>query len=356
MTDRLLMTPGPTAILPQVRERMVQPAPNPDMDPAFVDFYRDLLENLASIINTTNDVVILGGEAILGLEAAVGSVLRPEDDVLCISNGVYGTGFARFVEMYGGNPTVHSTAFDSPIDVEGVIEELETGSYTAATMVHCETPTGVLNDLAPILTACQQTETLSIVDAVSSVGGTAVDADTIDICIGGSHKCLSCPPGLTPMTVSDAAWERIRSTPQRSFYASLAPWDGHPKDGELLPYTHLVTNLQGMAAAVEIILNEGIKSVYDRHIRCAERCRSRVKELDLALFPEEIISSPTVTAIHLPGQARKLQRKILEKHNIVVATGIGDLTDDIIRIGHMGSNAQIENVDRAMDAVESVLV
>jgi aspartate aminotransferase-like enzyme len=218
MPDRVEMTPGPTIVPEAVRRRMAEPTPNPDMDPAFLPFYRELLERLATLFDTDHDVVVLGGEGILGLEASIASLIEPDDPVLCISNGLYGDGFADFVELYGGEPTLCGGPDDRPIDVDRVEEHLASETFVAATMVHCETPTGVLNDLEPVLERCADDGVLTILDAVSLVGGTSAPVDDTDACILGSQKCLSLPPGLTMPAASAAARFRAESLPQRSFH------------------------------------------------------------------------------------------------------------------------------------------
>ena len=114
------MTPGPTTVPPRVRDRLGEPMPNPDVEQSFADLYDDLCHKLQRVYDTDDDVVVMGGEGILGLEAAIASTVAPGDDVLCLSNGLYGDGFADFVESYGGEPTLVSAAYTDPIDVESV--------------------------------------------------------------------------------------------------------------------------------------------------------------------------------------------------------------------------------------------
>ncbi|MBZ6496345.1 pyridoxal-phosphate-dependent aminotransferase family protein [Natrinema longum] len=351
--DRLRMTPGPTEVPTAVRERMSEPTPNPDVEPEFFAFYRDLTDELGAIYGD-DDVVILGGEGILGLEAAIASLVEPGDRVLCIANGLYGEGFADFVEMYGGEAVVCATSWREPLDLERIESELETDSFDVATMVHCETPTGVLNDIEPVLERLEAHDVVTVVDAVSSLGGVPVPTDRIDVCLGASQKCFSAPPGLTVCSVSDRAWERIESVETESLYTDLEPWRD-AADGEWFPYTHLSSNLYGLEAAIDLLLDEGLESVYARHEEAATRCRARAAELGLALYPAESVASPTVTALEVPGRAQHLQETLADEHDIVLATGLGDLAEDVLRIGHMGHNARIDRVERTMDALEAAL-
>ncbi|MFB6131011.1 MAG: alanine--glyoxylate aminotransferase family protein [Salinigranum sp.] len=369
--DRLLMTPGPTALPPSVREAMSRQLRNPDVEPEFTDFYRTLLSKLGDAYGTDDDVLVLGGEGMLGLEAAVSSLVDPGDEVLCLANGLFGEGFADLVETHGGVPVVHRgdprNGFD-PAAVESLVDDRE---FVVATMVHCETPTGLLNDLDGVLDVLSDAGILSIVDAVSSLGGTPVPVDRIDVCLGASQKCFSSPPGLSTLSVSDAAWARVRATEQDSFYASLEPWreidlsagdalagEGATHAGEeavLLPYTHLVSNLYALDASLDLLLEAGPEAVYARHEAAAERCRERGRDLGLATFPDEGRCSPTVTAFEVDGDAAEIRRRAAAEEGVVLATGLGERADDVLRVGHMGYAADGERVERTMDALAAVL-
>jgi aspartate aminotransferase-like enzyme len=358
----MLMTPGPTAVPERVRTAMSQPIYNPDVEREFVEFYYSLIDDLGQVYGTDDDIVILGGEGILGLEASLASLLDGGEQVLCLSNGLFGEWFENFVELHGGEPVSCSSSYTDPLDVEGVKSQLETHDIEIATMVHCETPTGVLNDLDEVLSLCAEEGVITIVDAVSSLGGTPVPTDDIDICIGASQKCLSSPPGLTMLSVSDDAWDRVHDTEQTSFYTSLDPWEEltdkqeNEPEHEQFPYTHLVSNLYALDESVAMVLEEGLEQVYDRHTDAAALCREMGREIGLSPYPPTERCSPTVTAFGVEDQsAEAIQRELHGKHDITIATSLASLTDDIIRVGHMGANANQENVERTMESLESVL-
>jgi aspartate aminotransferase-like enzyme len=351
--DRLRMTPGPTEVPTAVRDRMSEPTPNPDVEPEFFEFYRSLTDKFEAIYGS-DDVVVLGGEGILGLEAAIASLVEPGDRVLCIANGLYGEGFADFVEMAGGEAVVCDAPWTDPLDLEAVDSHLAEESFDVATLVHCETPTGVLNDIGPVLDLLAAHDVISVVDAVSSLGGVPVPTDRIDVCLGASQKCFSAPPGLTVCSVSDRAWAKIESFETEGFYTDLEPWRDAAAD-EWFPYTHLTANLYGLETAIDLVLEEGLETVFERHEEAATRCRERAADLGLSVYPDDARSSPTVTALETDGTAGQLQGAMGDEHDIVLATGLGDLEDDVLRIGHMGHNARLDRVDRTMDALEAVL-
>ncbi|SDR04034.1 pyridoxal-phosphate-dependent aminotransferase family protein [Natronobacterium texcoconense] len=373
LQDRFRMTPGPTEVPDAVGERMTEPLPNPDVEPEFFEFYRDLTGKLAEVYyagrdetgapggqDSPSDVVVLGGEGILGLEAAIASLVEEGDRVLCLSNGRYGDGFADFVESYGGEAVTCDVPWRETLEVEVVKAALERAAddgqpFDVATMVHCETPTGTLNDLEPILDLLDEHDVVSVVDAVSSLGGTAVPTDRIDVCLGASQKCFSAPPGLTTCAISDRAWDRIEAVETPEFYLDLEPWR-MAADEEWFPYSHSTANLYGLDAALDLLLEEGMDSVFERHEEAARVCCEWAAELGLETYPDATEDcSPTVTALEIDGRAGELQDAMLAEHDIVLATGLGDLEDDVLRIGHMGHNARVDRVERTMDALADVL-
>ena len=353
----MLFTPGPTAVPADVREAMAQPQPNSAVQSEFADRYDRLCDNLQQVYDTDHDVIVPGGEGILGLEAAIASLVAPGDRVLCVSNGIYGNGFADFVADYDGEATLVSASYEEGYDldaIEATLADAEAADepFALATLVHCETPTGTLNDLSPVLDLLAEYDVLSVVDAVSSLGGTSVPTDRIDVCLGASQKCFSAPPGLTTAAVSDRAWAAMEQREPTSLYTNLLPW----RDvSEGFPYTHLDTNVAALDVAVQRVIDDGLGAVHDRHERAAERCRQRGREVGLDIYPDESRASPTVTAFSVPGEAERIQQRVEADHNIVLATSLGDFAEDILRVGHMGYNADIEKVDRVMDAIADVL-
>ena len=368
----MLMTPGPTAVPAAVRDAMSRELINPDVDPEFHRIYDRLTDRLATVYGVdqpadggdgqddgdaaTRDVVVPGGEGILGLEAAVASLVEPGTEVLCLSNGLYGDGFADFVESYGGEATVVGADYDAPLplaDLDAVLGD-DDHEFDLATMVHCETPTGTLNDLDPVLDLLKAAdgEILTVVDAVSSLGGVEVPTDRIDVCLGASQKCFSAPPGLATAAISDRAWAAMAEREPHSLYTNFLPWRD-TADG--FPYTHLTTEVVALDAALGLWLEEGLGAVRERHRAAAARCRERGADLGLAPYPDPERSSPTVTAFEVPGRAETLQAALREEHDVLVATGLGASADDILRVGHMGHAARVERVDEAMDALADVL-
>ncbi|WP_418286009.1 pyridoxal-phosphate-dependent aminotransferase family protein [Halorubrum sp. DTA46] len=385
----MLMTPGPTAVPEPVREAMSRELINPDVDPAFREIYSRVTARLATVYGVddvngidgvndvsggaeaerdgVHDIVVPGGEGILGLEAAIASLVEPGTEVLCLSNGLYGDGFADFVEQYGGEATLVAADYDEPLPIADLESRLadEPDRFDIATMVHCETPTGTLNDLGPALDALEGAGTgdgvaggdpdsgvITVVDAVSSLGGTPVPTERIDVCLGASQKCFSAPPGLTTAAISDRAWAAMEERDPHTLYTNFLPW--RDTSGGF-PYTHLTTEVVALDEALSLLLSEGLDAVHDRHRTAATRCRERGREIGLEPYPDPERSSPTVTAFHVPDRAEAVQTALHEEHDVLVATGLGELSNDVLRVGHMGHNARVERVEETMDALESAL-
>lgn len=346
------MTPGPTTVPESVREALSRELINPDVEPEFHGLYDGVCEKLGEIYDTSDQVVVTGGEGILGLESAIACLVENDTDVLCLSNGFFGDGFVDFVESYGGNPKVIRAEYDEPLPLSELDTALEAGDYDVATLVHCETPTGVLNDVAPALKRLREHGAVTVLDAVSSLGGVSVPTTDVDICLGASQKCFSAPPGLTTASISERAWDRMEEIDPDSLYTNFLPWRD---TGDGFPYTHLSADIVALDTALDRILVEGLDTVYERHRTVADQCRERGRDLGLELFAEPNRSSPTVTAFSVSGRATDLQTTLAEEHNITLATGLGNSASDILRVGHMGYQAEPERVDQTMNALAEVI-
>lgn len=358
MQNPLIMTPGPTYVHEDVRRAMALPITNPDLDEHFYEFYRETCELVQRLMNTQNETLILDGEGILGLEAACASLIEPGDRVLCLDNGIFGNGFGDFAKMYGGEVVYFQSDYRRALDVEGLAQFLaEDHQFKVATLVHCETPSGITNPVHLICPLLKQYGIITVIDAVSAIGGEELRPDEwgMDIVLGGSQKCVSAPPGLTFLSISPAAWQAIleRRTPIAGFYANLAIWkDWYAK--RWFPYTQPISDIMGFRVAVERLVEE--HAYVARHARIAKAVRKSLQQAELALYPHDGFSN-TVTAVLVPqGVAfAEIYRKMLEEHKIMIAGSIGDLKDKVLRIGHMGENCYEDKVYLTLKALSQVL-
>lgn len=345
MNNKFVYTPGPTETRENVRLARAKTTTNPDIDIEFVEFYKKTTEKIGKIINTKNPVYILSGEGILGLEAACASLTEPKDRVLVIDNGIFGKGFGEFVEMYGGQVVYYSKEYTKEIDIDQLKEFLEQDSdFKYATVVHCDTPTGILNDISKICPLLNEYGILTVVDSVAAMVGEEIRVDDfkIDIALGGSQKAFSAPTGLTIVSVSEAAKKAIdsRTTKVIGFYCNLKIWENYYEE-KWFPYTMPISDIIGLDVAVDNILEEGIEDVLKRHQNVANATRKAVVEYGLELFSENGYSN-TVTVVKIPRSigALKVKDYILEKYDGIITTSLKPYTDEVIRIGHMGENAR----------------
>ncbi|RCW52472.1 MULTISPECIES: pyridoxal-phosphate-dependent aminotransferase family protein [Halanaerobium] len=358
MSDLLIMTPGPTEVSEEVRRAMSRKITNPDLDPDFFDFYLDVSSKLQQILRTKNDVIIMSGEGILGLESACASLIEPGDRVLVLDNGIFGRGFADFADLYGAEVIRWEFPYNKEIDIDKLEAKLaEEHDFKFATFVHCETPTGVINNAEAITSLLNEYNILSVVDSVSAIGGVPIEVDNwgIDIILGGSQKCLSVPPGLTFMSVSDAAWEAVnnRKTAVRGYYTNLQLWQNWYEE-KYFPYTQAVSDIYALDAALNKWLAD--KEVFKRHSKIASAVRHAIKESNLNLYAENGYSD-TVTAIEIPEgiSYQELNQLMTESHNVMIAASLGEFEDKLIRIGHMGENCYEEKLYRTLKAFDHSL-
>lgn len=354
----LLMTPGPGPVAQHVLDIRSLPRTNPDLDQTFFDYYKELTESISSLLHTHNQTLILCGEGILGLEAACASLTEPNDRVLVLDNGVYGKGFADFVSLYDGDPVLYSTSYDEPIAVDALRDFLEKDhNFKYATLVHCDTPSGMLNDISQLCPLLKEYGILTVVDSVSSMFGMEIKVDDfgIDILCGGSQKVISAPAGLTLVTISHAAYEKMRSrnTKIHSFYANLLAFDNW-YENKLFPYTMPIHDIYGLGAAIQNIHQDS--SIYERHEIIGNYVRTTLQNAGLELHPNHGFSN-TVTAIKIPKGFTDIE--ILEKmqtdYQIMIGSSFGDFKGQLIRIGHMGESAQPVLVEQTLKALLSIL-
>lgn len=355
-----IMTAGPTQVRENVRMARSLECTNPDLDPAFFDFYKETCELLSKAVNTENKALILGGEGILGLEAACASLTEAGDRVLVIDNGVFGKGFADFAKMYGAETVSYISDYRKAIDLEELEAFLRKDSnFKYATVVHCDTPSGMLNDVESISRLLDRYGIMTVADSVAGLFGEPLDLSNscIDILCGGSQKALSCPPGLTMLWVSDRAFEAMqnRKTPIAAFYANILNFKDY-YENQVFPYTMPISDIYGLRAALDNFF-EMQDTTYIRHKKIAQATRKAVRECGLEVFTEEGSCSATVTAIAVPDGItdKEICEGMRNDYNIMISDCFDVLAGKIVRIGHMGENAREEKVADALAALQGVL-
>lgn len=351
----LLMTPGPTMVRENVRLARSIECSNPDIDINFKDFYIETCTKIGDFLKTKNLVAILSGEGILGLEAACASLTEKGDRVLVLDNGVYGGSFKDFVEMYGGEAVLLRSDEKNAFNLDILKSFLENDSdFKYATVVHCDTPSGVLNDVSKICPLLKEYGIITVVDSVAAMGGEELKVDKwkIDIAIGGSQKAISAPPGLTIVSISEDAFQSMesRKNPISSFYSNLLIWKNYKTD-TWFPYTMPISDIYGLRQAIDNILED--ENILLRHKKIASAVRYAIKNSGLKLYLEDGFSN-TVTAIELDKKINDstFRNNLKENFNLLIGGSVAYLEGKLIRIGHMGENCKIEHIVYTFTAIQ----
>ena len=351
----LILSAGPTTIADNTLQAMSQQRWNADLSKEFYEQYQRVVEKYDRVIkNTSGFSFIMGAEAMIALEGACASLIEPGDEVLVLANGVFGRGFADLVSMYGGQPVIVGQPDEHGFSLEALQKAAaEHPNAKLATMVHCETPTGVTNDVAELCRFLKKCGILSVVDSVSAIGGEMLNYDdsAIDVLLGGSQKCLSAPSGLGMVTLSPAAVQAIqnRTQPIASFYANYQYFFNW-REKMWFPYTMPEQLINALETALDNIL---AKDYIGLHARYAEITRRVLTENGLKLFAESAAAN-TLTAFYTPEKATpdQILTHLQAKYEIILSGSLAEYKDKLLRIGHMGENnrgAYFEKLFAALD-------
>lgn len=353
------MTPGPTNVRENVRIARSLETTNPDLDMDFYDFYKETCKLLSASIHTKNKAFILGGEGILGLEAACASLTEPKDKVLVIDNGIFGKGFGDFVSLYDGIPTYYEDDYKKAIDLEKLEKFLEKNhDFKYACLVHCDTPSGVLNPVEKICSLLKKYNILTVVDSVAGMYGEKLEVseDNIDILCGGSQKALSAPPGLTMVWISNRAFEVMsnRKAPIKSYYCNLLLFKDYYKD-KWFPYTMPISDIKGLRVALDNFLEREDK-IFELHEKIGNATRNTLLKMGLTLYLDSDYSN-TVSIFEVPKAltSKDILETIKNKYHVMLAGSYGPLDGKVIRIGHMGENANEEDMANCLEALGKTL-
>jgi pyridoxamine---pyruvate transaminase len=339
------LSAGPVAASPRVLAALGSPLVY-HYDPVFLARFRATEEKLQQVFRTSNDILLMQGEAVLGLEAAARGLVRPGTQVLNLVQGVFGKGMGYWLKDFGAELHELEVPYNEAVAPGVVAVYLNTHpGIELVTIVHSETPSGTFCDVAAIGPIAHERDALTLVDCVSSLGGMRLDTDDwqLDVCVAGAQKCLGGPPGMTLMSVSERAWERIAANPAapRASYLSMLDWKEQWLEGDKFPFTPSVSDLHGVEAAVDELLEEGLEASIERHARTAAACRVGVRAAGLDLWARtDEIAADCVTAIAVPDGLTDTQVRAhcRERYGVMISAGQG--AGNLVRIGHMGISAR----------------
>jgi alanine-glyoxylate transaminase/serine-glyoxylate transaminase/serine-pyruvate transaminase len=333
------------------------------LDPLFLAVMDDIQHLLRKTFRTGNPFTIaVSGTGSAGMEAAITNLIEPGDTAIVGMNGVFGGRIAAMVERCGGTVIRLEMPWGSVIDPDMLREWLaKSQRVKAVALVHAETSTGAWQPLQEMAALCHNHGALLIVDAVTSLGGVPVEVDAwdIDICYSGTQKCLSCPPGLAPLTWNRRAMEAIkkRKRPCQSWYFDLALVSEYWTEGtRAYHHTAPISMSYGLREALRLVQEEGLETRFARHRTNSAALLSGLAELGLTPFPDPNHRLPMLNCVRLPRHVEDVstRNRLLEEFGIEIGGGLGPLRGKVWRIGLMGESSQQTHVLTLLNALEDI--
>jgi aspartate aminotransferase-like enzyme len=339
--EKTLFLPGPTPVPPQVLRAMSAPLIG-HRNKNFSALFERVQEGLRYVFQTENEVITYPAAGTGAMEAAIVNLLSPGDRILVAVMGAFGERFVDIATAFGAEVETIEVQWGQAPDPEIIAERLradKNGRIKAVFVTHNETSTGVTLDLKGVAAAVASHPALLVVDAVSSLGGIELRMDEweIDVVVTGSQKALMLPPGLSFCAVGPKAWEAVEKARMPKFYWDFRSYRKSAQRGQT-PYTPAVSLWFGLAEALEMIQNEGLEAIQQRHNVMGRMTRAGAKALGLKLLAAEDVASDTVTAVVAPeGIAPSdIRRIMMERYRMELAGGQKQLKDTVFRIGHLG--------------------
>ena len=335
------------------------------LDPAFLTIMDEVQRRLRSLFRTANPLTIpISGTGSAGMEAALVNVIEHGDAVIVGINGVFGSRLAAMVERCGGRPIPIESPWGRIIEPDAIADALKRyAAVKAVAVVHAETSTGVHQPLEDIGRLCRHFDTLLIVDAVTSLAGLPLDVDgwNIDIAYSGTQKCLSCPPGLAPLTIGERALAAIRSrrTPCQSWYLDVSLIaDYWVSSKRAYHHTAPISMIYALQEALRLVDEEGLDARYARH---RTNSHALMAGLDALGFEPIAQEGARLTTLHCfappPGIDEAWGRKtLLQEYGIEIGAGLGPLQGKAWRIGLMGESSTRANVEALLGALEQMFL
>lgn len=359
----LLMGPGPSCVPPEVYKALSCKTLG-HLDPYFIKIMDEIQVQLQQLMNTQNELTLpISGTGSAGMETCLVNLIEPQDPVLILKNGVFGVRMEEVASRLGAQVDTIEFEWGTPVRPEIVKEKLEGKSYKIIAMVHAETSTGVRNPVDEISKLLDGTDSLFLVDSVTGFGGIEAKVDEwgIDAFYSGTQKCLSCPPGLAPVSFSDRAFSVISNRKKKvpNWYLDMSLIGQYWQKDRKRAYHHTapINMLYGLYQALLLIFEEGVENVFKRHFENHIILKEGLEGLGLKMYVEEPYRLPMLNAVTIPEgvEDAKVRQVLRNEFKIEIGAGLGPLAGKIWRIGLMGHTARAENVDRFLKAIEKAL-
>ncbi len=358
LTETLLMGPGPSCVPPAVYQALARPTIG-HLDPRFIGIMDEIKAMLRTVMQTENEWTLpISGTGSAGMETCFVNLVEPGDRVLVLQNGVFGMRMADVAARLRADVDVLEFPWGTPVLADVVQQKLAGKPYSIVAVVHAETSTGVCNPVAEIGGLVGPTGALYLVDTVTSLGGMPVSMDDwgCDALYSGTQKCLSCPPGLSPVSLSQRAVDKLRSrkTKVPNWYLDLtlitSYWEGATR---AYHHTAPINMLYGLYQALHCILDEGLEHVFARHRAAHEQLADGLADIGLSLLVEPSARLPMLNAVNVSEGVDEaaVRKTLLQQHDIEIGAGLGPLAGKIWRIGLMGHTARPQNVARLLAAL-----
>ena len=363
ISEVLLMGPGPSCVSKSVYNALAKPTLG-HLDPTFISLMDKIKEYLKEIIGTENELTIpISGTGSAGMETCFVNLIEPEDKVLILINGVFGNRMEDIANRLGANVDSIKCKWGNPIELDLLNNCLLKNKYDIVAVVHAETSTGVCNPVEKIGRLVRDNGALFIVDCVTSLGGMDVKMDlwNIDALYSGTQKCLSCPPGLSPVSFSNNAIKKLnkRKSKVPNWYLDLSMlnnyWSGINR---VYHHTAPINMLYGLYQACFNINFEGLGNVIKRHLDMHNFLVNECSKIGLNLLVNKKDRLPMLNSIIIPDGVNDIEfrLRLLNEYNIEIGGGLGNLQGKIWRVGLMGETAKKESIYKLIDAFKKILL
>jgi len=359
--ERLLLGAGPSNVDSRVFKALISPIVE-HLDPYFIEVMDETAQLLRYAFRTKNRLTMpISGTGSAGMEAAIVNVVERDDEVVVCVNGYFGERMSEIVQRCGGRSIEVKEEWGKVISKDAVQEALSKSSAQVVAIVHAETSTGILQPLADIRKVADEYGALLLVDAVTSLGGCELDVDNfgMDVCYSASQKCLNCPPGLAPITVSEEGMNKIRNrkTKVQSWYLDLSLIEKYwLESNRVYHHTAPILLVYALREALRLLHEEGLENRWVKHKRNSSALISGIEAIGLKMHPEKH-RCPALNAVSVPENIQdvNVRRTLLQEFGITISGGLGALKGKVWRIGLMGINSTERNVILVLDALERAL-